>query len=206
MIVELTTDNLDEIMAVEIASFDAEMRATRDTYRRRFQLGHCILAYRSQQLLGLISFSYGRFDPANVATIPDTFAVWSEQRNDPNFDTVFLYNLGVLPISRGKHVARSLVTAALNKARMDGCVRALAEAPIPSYAGKGHINADPAIRDAIDAYEQLGRWPDKEVLFRDPHLSFYRRLYNCEIVAIKPHFLPADKASGGNRVMLYAPL
>lgn len=206
MIVELRASDLDAIMELEAASFDDSIQANREIYQTRFSLGHIMLAYRDDKLRGIISFSYGQFDPDNIGTIPDTFAEWSQQPVPKVYDTIFIYNLGVLPSERGRLVVKELVKAALERARADGCTAALAECPIPSYAGNEHVHCIQEIREALDAYCAGGVVPDEQLLFRDPHLSFYRKLYRCRVAAIKPRFLPSDRASGGYRAMLYAPL
>jgi len=209
MIIQLQLDDLDAIMELERLSFDAAIQANRHLYRKRFELRHTMLAARvagEQSLRGIISFSYGRFDPAHPAAIPDNFAAWSQQPVPPSYDSVFIYNLGVVPGERGRTCARQLVATALQRARQDGCARALAECPIPSYAGNGHVRAAPALRAALDAYADGGPTPPDSLLFRDPHLYFYRKLHNCHVAAIMPGFLPEDVASGGYRAMLWTTL
>lgn len=209
MIIQLQPQDLDAIMQLELLSFDAAIQASRNVYLKRFALCHTMLAARAaseQSLRGIISFSYGRFDPAHPAAIPDNFAAWSQQPVPPNYDSVFIYNLGVAPGERGRICARELVAAALQRARRDGCVRALAECPIPSYAGNRHVRQAPALRAALDAYAGGGAAPPDSLLFKDPHLRFYRKLYDCRVAAIMPGFLLEDVASGGYRAMLWAAL
>ncbi|WP_341703434.1 hypothetical protein [Ferrovibrio sp.] len=207
MIASLTEADLDEIMDFEAAAFAADMQASAATYRARFRLGHVMLGYRQQQALrGVISFSYGQFDPRDPATLPADFKTWSMQPVPPVFDTVFIYNLGLRPGTRGTGAIQALIVGALRRAVADGCRQVVGEGPIPSYAGAGHVRANPDIRSALDAYAAGGPEPDGELLFRDPHLALYRRISPCRIVRVMPGFLPSDTASGGFRAMLYRDL
>jgi hypothetical protein len=206
MIVTLTAADLDEIVDFETAAFAPAMRASAETYRRRFRLGHVMLGARDGDLLGVISFSYGAFDPADPSTLPTGFKAWSMQPVPSAFDTAFIYNLGLRPGTRGSGAVAALIRGCLHRALADGCRQALGEGPIPSYAGNGHIPPNPEIRAALDAYAAGGPVPNEELLFRDPHLALYRRLCPCRILRVMPGFLPADTASGGFRAMLFRDL
>lgn len=206
MIVVLTEADLDEIMDFEVAAFDIAMQASAETYRIRFRLGHVMLGYRQGQLHGVISFSYGRFDPRDPSTLPTNFRAWSMQTVPPRFDTAFIYNLGIRPGTRGTGAIQALIMSALRRAQTDGCHQVIGEGPIPSYAGNEHVRANPEIRAALDAYAAGGAVPEDDLLFRDPHLALYRRVSPCRVVRVMPDFLPSDTASGGFRAMLFRDL
>lgn len=203
MIAELTENDLDEIARFEERAFPEGLQAHPETVRERFRLGHLMLAERRSGLQGAIGFSYGRFDPADPSTIPASFRDWSRQTVPADYDTVFIYSLGLSPEIRGTETVATLVDAALARARADGCRKILAEGPVPSYAGTDRIRPNPAIRAALDAFAAGGPPPPEELLFRDPHLALYRSLCPCTIVRVMPDFLPADRASGGFRAMLF---
>lgn len=206
MIVALSEADLDEIMDFEAAVFASALQASAETYRTRFRLGHVMIGYRDERLRGVISFSYGKFNPRDPSTLPTVFKVWSMQPVPVGFDTAFIYNLGLRPGTRGTGAIQALIVAALRRAVQDGCHQVVGEGPIPSYAGAGHVHANPEIRAALDGYITGGPVPDDELLFRDPHLALYRRISPCRIVRVIPNFLPEDAASGGFRAMLFRDL
>lgn len=206
MITTLSEADLGTIMEFEAAAFNVAMQASAETYRARFRLGHIMLGYRTDRLQGVISFSYGRFDPGDPSTLPGNFKDWSMQSVPPSFDTAFIYNLGLRPDTRGTGAIQSLIIGALRRVVQDGCRQVVGEGPIPSYAGNGHVPCNPAIRAALDAHAAGGPAPEDELLFRDPHLALYRRICPCRIVRVMPGFLPADTASGGFRAMLFRDL
>lgn len=206
MIVMLSEADLDEMMEFEAEAFEPEIQASVETYRARFRLGHVMLGYRQDRLHGVISFSYGRFDPRDPSTLPTSFKAWSMQAVPAGFDTAFIYNLGLRPGTRGTGAIQTLILGALRRAQTDGCHQVVGEGPIPSYAGNSHVRANPEIRAALDAYGAGGAPPEEDVLFRDPHLALYRRISPCRIVRVMPGFLPSDAASGGYRAMLFRDL
>jgi len=206
MIVELFETDLAEIMDFEKVAFEAAIQANLETYRQRFRKGHVMLGLRKQGIQGVISFSYGIFDPNDPFTIPKDFGNWSTQSVPSNYNTAFIYNLGLSPTTRGTGAIQGLIFAALRRAIMDGCHQVLAEGPVPSYSGTRHVRANPDIRASLDAHAAGGAFPDEELLFRDPHLALYRRICHCKILRIMPDFLPSDVASGGFRVMLFRDL
>lgn len=203
MIVELFETDLETILDLETRAFPPGMRASAETYRKRFHLGHIVLGFLKEELQGVISFSYGCFDKANPGTIPSNFKDWSMQPVPRGYNTVFLYNLGLAPTVRGFGVVRALVHQAFRRAMEDGCSQAVAEGPIPTYAGKRNVRLNPLIRAQLDAYARGEGQPDQDLLFTDPHLALYRRLIHCDIIRICPDFLPEDDSSGGFRAMLY---
>lgn len=211
MITELFETDISEITSFETKAFPAGLQASAETYRKRFRLGHIMLGYRPSHdvdtaLQGVISFSYGCFTPDDPSTIPDNFKDWSSQPVPKNFDTVFIYNLGRLPQTRGIGAVRALTQHALDRAKRDGCRQAVAEGPIPSYAGNDHARPNPEIRHGLDAFARGGSPPPPDLLFKDPHLALYRQLCPCAIIRVLPNFLPADAASGGFRAMLFRDL
>lgn len=205
MICELLREDIDDIMDLEKRAFDPAIRAPIKTVLRRFSLGHISVGYRDTQniLQGAIGFSYGRFDPADTSTIPDTFAAWANQSVPENYNTVFIYSLGISPQARGMALIKTLVSSCMQRAARDGCTQALCDAPIPSYNGSSSIPLKKDVRDALDGYAKNGIWPLEERLFRDPHLALYRKLRPCRVARIAPGFLPEDAASGGFRVLLF---
>ena len=206
MIVELSASHIEEIMALEMAAFPPEMQASEATYRKRFALGHIALGYRRADLQGVISFSYGIFDPENPSTIPDNFHDWSTQKVPTDFNTVFIYNLGLLPSVRGTEALQSMIAGSLRRAAADGCRQVLAEGPIPSYAGNRHIQRNEDIGRSLESFVSGGPMPPEALLFKDPHLALYRRCSTCSIIRVMPNFLPTDSASGGFRAMLFRQL
>jgi hypothetical protein len=138
--------------------------------------------------------------------MPRTAKAFSMQPVPENYNTLFLYNLGIHPDVRGLRCFRMLFFGAMDRGKADGCVQGIAETPVPSYAGSEHVAANPAVRAAIDACVCGGPLPTIAQLRADPHLALYLRLSKAEPVAVYAGFLPADTASGGNRVMLYRTL
>ncbi len=206
MLVELFDRDIEEIMECEQSAFAAELQASRETYLKRFALGHIVLGYRPNRLTGIISFSYGVFDQRDPSTIPNRFYDWSMQAVPATFDTVFIYNLGVVSGFRGIGVVRALIDGAVSRAFADGCCQIVGEGPIPSYAGNEQVRPIPHIRRSLDAFATGGPAPLEDLLFKDPHLALYRRLCPCSIIRVIPGFLPTDAASGGFRAMLFRDL
>jgi hypothetical protein len=206
MIVELSEQDIPEIMTLEKEAFSIEMQASELMYKKRFDLGHILLGLRLNNLKGIISFSYGMFDPKKPETIPGDFYTWSTQRVPPQFNTAFIYNLGLSPELRGTQAVRELIIKALERAETDGCFQLLGEGPIPSYAGNTDTQCIPDIKTALDSFALGGEMPSQSLLFKDPHLALYRRVCPCSVIRIIPNFLPEDVASGGFRAMLFRDL
>lgn len=203
-IVELGPGDIDRIMALEARAFDPSIQADADVVRRRFTLGHRMLGVEEDgRLVGSIAFSLVRFDRHDMADFPPTFKTYSTQPVPPDPDTVCIYSLGVAPESRVLQVARLLVHTCFDEGFNNGLGQAIADGPLPSYAGNNQVRPRPEVRAMVDRYAATGQLPSQQEFLQDPILALYRRLTECNFIALLPDFIAEDEASGGWRVLLW---
>ena len=193
-------------MELERRAFDTYLQANVETYKQRLSQGHVMLgAAQNNRLVGIVSFSYGRFSRSDFASFPKTFREFSMQSPCKNHNTMFLYNLGIEPTCRGT-LSFLLLHSAFERAMADGCTNVVSEGMIPSYAGNTLFPRNPTVKSAIDRFASTGEFPSDDEFLLDPMLSFYRRLSGCEFIWLMPDFVPEDKASNGWRVILHSKL
>lgn len=206
-ITTLSPDDIGRIMDLERTAFEPSMQASEDTVLERFSRGHSMLGVVEHgRLVGAIAFSPIRFSPDDLSHFPKTFRAYSTQPPADDADTLCLYSLGVAPAGRTVATIRLLVNAALGKGRLEGLVKAVADGPLPSFAGNAQVAARPVVRQMLERYVETGEMPPQPEFLHDPVLALYHRLTNCRFLALLPDFLPEDRASGGWRVLLYREL
>jgi len=203
-IVELGPADIDRIMALERQAFDPSIQADAEVILYRFGLGHRMLgAEEDGRLVGTIGFSLIRFDRHDMTGFPPTFKAYSTQAVPPEPDTVCIYSLGVEPGSRVLQVAKLLVHSCFDEGFHGGLGQAIADGPLPSYAGNSQVKQRPEVRAMVDRYVATGQLPSHEEFLHDPVLALYRRLTECNFIALLPDFIADDEASGGWRVLLW---
>ena len=206
-LVTLGVEDIQRIMELETKAFEPAMQASEETVLERFSRGHSMIAVADRQrLVGAIAFSRIRFSPHDLSGFPTTFKAYSTQPTADDADTLCLYSLGVEPAGRVVATTRLLVHTALGVGRLDGMVKAVADGPLPSFAGNAQVERRPAVGQMLERYMETGEMPAQHDFLQDPVLALYHRLTNCQFLALFPNFLPEDTASGGWRVLLYREL
>jgi GNAT superfamily N-acetyltransferase len=209
--VELDADDVDDIVALERASWPARLCASADTIRERFRRGHRMLGViRERKLAAKIAFAYARFDPLDQDLFPATFHEFAMQPRMDGFNACFIYNLDVRPDRRAQGFAYVLIRRALQAAQQAGCVFGVADVRPSSYRGAQssaeQVESQPEVRAALDAYVRSGVVPPIEVLCKDRTFALYHRLTGAPVWSIRPDFIPDDHASGGFRIIIARPL
>jgi len=208
-IVELGLLDLARIMETEKASFIPAIQASKESIRKRFSLGHIMLgAEIAGRLVGKICFSYANFSPNDFAGFPKTFQEFSHQPRPERYNSVFVYNLDVIPEERGSKAASLLIRAMFERAKKDGCIYVVVDGRPSSYNGnvakEERVKQNPKLKAALDSYLAGGPFPTDEELMTDPTLAFYIRVAGGgKFLWIIPGFLPGDKPAGGIRVIGY---
>ena len=208
-LVELGPRDADEIVALEQRSFIPALQAKKETVLKRFGLGHHMLGLRdAEHLIGMISFSYGNFDPRAFAGFPKTLEELCLQVVPEQYNAAYVYNLEVEPSRRGGTHAKALIWAALRRAEQEGCTAAVANCRVPSYRGstefnQEHVPPSKELRRVIDAYLNGGRFPAQQEFLLDPLLALYHRITGCTFLRILPYFAPADDGADPLRVIAY---
>lgn len=211
-LVALGVDHIDEILALEQASFAPPLQATAELIRLRLGLGHTMFGMRAgRNLVGMIAFARARFSPNDFASFPKCFSEFSTVPPPASPNAIFIYNLEVLPESRGGRVARTLVHAAINSAVADRLAYAVADGRVTAYNGsepcsQERMRRKESLHGSLDRYLAGGPYPKREELLSDPTLALYHRLTGCNFHWIIPNFFPEDRAAGGIRVILYGAL
>ncbi len=208
----LCAKNIPAILELEDACWLPEIRASEETLRKRFELGHISMGiFVGNKLVGLTSFSYTRFSPDNLDGLPGTFSEFSSRPRCNDYNTAYVYNLNIHPDYRGKTLTRKLVWATVDRFRKDNCSYLLGAGRCPSYngsqgAGTEAIEPSHAFRRTIDSAMQSGKLPATGELIVDPVLRFYRRTLGCKFLRVTAEFLPGDTPSGNFGVIFYKAL
>ena len=209
-LITLTAADADRIVELERRSFIPCLQATTETVLKRFRLGHYMFGLEHEgRLVGMVSFCYGHFDPSERESFPKTVKELCLQVVPKEYNAVYIYNLEVEPEHRGRRNATLFIRAAMKKAKEDGCIQAVANARIPSYAGsrpedrQENISLQPALKAAIDRHLAGGPFPTTDELLLDPLLSLYHHVSGCEFIWIIPDMAPEDIATGGIRVIAW---
>ncbi|MFA7244259.1 MAG: hypothetical protein WC080_03180 [Patescibacteria group bacterium] len=204
MIVELSFEDLDEILEDENLSFPPYLRASRELIEQRLRLGHIMLGARLDgELVGKICFSYSRFYPSDPKAFSRNFGEFSTMPMETSHDCAFVYNLNVQDKYRNARTAVLLAQAMLGRIKSDGCILGIADGRPASYNGSPRegIRQRPAFKEAIDRHLAGGPFPTDRELCLDPLLAFYYRL-GGKFLWIAPDFIPEDAATGGLRVIM----
>jgi len=208
----LCAADIPVILELENACWLPEIRASGETLRTRFGLGHISMGiFTDNQLVGLTSFSYTRFNPDDPAGLPRTFGEFSSRPRHSNHNTAYVYNLNIHPDYRGESLTRKLIWAGIEQLREDNCVHLLGAGRCPSYngnpgAGIESVQASRTFRKTIDNSVVSGILPSTKELIVDPVLRFYRRTLGCKFLRVAPEFLPGDTPSGNFGVIFYKAL
>ncbi len=208
-IVTLGLKDIERIMHTERLSFIPAIQASEESVRLRLHLGHIMLgAEMAGKLIGKICFSYANFSPNDFEGFPKTFQEFSHQPRPERYNTVFVYNLDVIPNYRGGKAASLLIRAMFERAKKDGCTYVVVDGRPSSYNGsvakEEQIRQNPELKAALDSYLAGGPFPTDEILLTDPTLAFYIRVAGGgKFLWIIPGFLPEDKPAGGIRIIGY---
>lgn len=212
-LVALSADDAERIAALEEQAFAPGLRASADTMRARFALGHRMLGIEEDgELAAMVGYYYGDLAPGDWKSIASSERQLCLAPNQPAGKTLMVYNLEVIPHQRGASFPRRLLRAVLREAKSDGLVHAFGNARMPSYAGSGlagsheSIAPCPIFRSAVDRYLAGGAFPTRAEFDRDVVLRLYRKLTGCRFLAILPDYAPDDGASGGMRALVYRSL
>ena len=205
----MSAEDIPEILELENACWLPEIRASEETLRKRFEMGHISLGiFDHEKLVGIFTFSYSRFSLNIPDGLPATFKEFSSRPIDNNYNTAFAYNFNIHPGARGGALTRELLWAGLNRMREDGCQCLLAAVRCPSYNGSlgtgvEVIQPSPELKKTIDTSIQTGKLSATKHLIVDPLLRFYQRTLDCVFLKVMPDFLPDDAPSGGFGVIFY---
>ncbi|MEM7205365.1 MAG: hypothetical protein AAF628_34235 [Planctomycetota bacterium] len=207
--VELGPADAARIARLERRCFIPPLQASEEQIRQRLALGHTMLGIAAgADLVGMLAFRFGTFDPADFASFPKTFDELCLQPSRRG-NTIFLYNLEVEPTRRGTLCAKRLAYFAFKMAFLSRCTFGVANCRVAAYRG-----ADPRfsqertkpkarLRRAIDEHLAGGPLPAQEVFRDDPTLALYHRLTECRFQWVIPDFAPSDHATRGLRVIAY---
>jgi len=208
----LCIDDIPAILELENACWLPEIRASEETLRTRFAMGHISMGvFVDNYLVGLTSFSYTRFNPDEPSGLPETFKELSSRPRHCDHNAAYVYNLNIHPDYRGESLTRKLIWAGIEQLREDNCVYMLGAGRCPSYDGSlgadiETIQPSQAFRKAIDNSMRSGILPATKELIVDPVLRFYRRTLGCKFLRVVPDFLPGDTPSGNFGVIFYKTL
>lgn len=196
-------------METEEQSFIPSMRASEESVRQRLALDHIMLgAEQDGRLVGKICFSYSNFSPNDFEDFPKTFHEFSHQPRPDRYNSVFVYNLDVIPDQRGGKASSLLIRTMFERAKKDGCAYVVIDGRPSSYNGSDakeeQVRQNPKLKAALDDYLAGGPFPTDEELMTDPTLAFYmRKTTGGKFLWIIPNFLPEDEPAGGIRVIMY---
>jgi hypothetical protein len=207
----LSNKDTDAILMLEESCFAPCLRASRETLRSRFDLGHIMLGlYVDEGLVGVASFAYKWFD-SKEETKQFAQKQWRPfyQMDMPDtYNTVLIYNVELLPSKRGIQHIYTLLNAMMKRAADDGCDYLIGVSRIPSYNGDpfNNITMKPELKTAIDGYIAGGPMPSNDTFLQDPLILLYKQIGNCEVLTLATDYLPEDNPSGGVRAIVYTKL
>ena len=208
----LCVDDIPAILELENACWLPEIRASEETLRSRFSMGHISIGvFVGGHLVGLTSFSYTRFNPDDPDGLPASFREFSSRPRHNDHNAAFVYNLNIHPDYRGELLTRKLIWTGIEQLREDNCIYMLGAGRCPSYNGSlgadiETIQPSREFRKSIDNAIRSGTLPATRELIADPVLRFYRRTLGCKFLKVAPDFLPGDLPSGNFGVIFYKTL
>ena len=211
-IVDLGLKDIKRIMQTERLSFIPAIQASEESVRLRLRLGHIMLgAEMAGRLVGKICFSYANFSPNDFEGFPKTFQEFSHQPRPERHNSVFVYNLDVIPSYRGDKASSLLLRTMFERVKKDGCAYLICDGRPSSYNGSDakeeQVRQNPDFKAAIDRFLAGGPFPTDKELMKDPTLALYIRVAGgAKFLWVIPDFLPEDKPAGGIRVIMYKEL
>ncbi len=211
-VVQLGIADIPAILELEVACWSPAIRANQETLINRFELGHISLGlFDCDKLVGTTSFSYWLCGDPALSRLPKTFKEFSSHPQQEQHDSAYVYNFNMHPDYRGTAMTRQLIFTGISRLIEDGCSHMFGAVRCPSYNGSQettfeYIEPSPRFRQTIDHHLANGSTPSAKELIADPLLRFYHRVLGCEFLAVVPHFLAGDDASGGLGVIFYKKL
>lgn len=207
----LSSKDIDDILILEEACYTPCLRASRETLRSRFALGHIMLGlYVENSLVGVASFAYKWFDSKEETKrfAQEQWRPFYQMQMPDTFNTVLIYNVELLPSKRGVQQIYTLLNAMMKRAADDGCKFLIGISRIPSYNGDpyNHVAVKTELKGAIDDYLSGGPIPSDKILLQDPLILLYKHIGNCEVLTLTTNYLPEDVPSGGVRAIVYTKL
>lgn len=206
----LGESDIARIVKLEERSFIPPLQATAEILVERFALGHQMIGVeRVGELVGLLSYAFGNFDPNDFAGFPKTRRQICMLPPINPANAAFTYNLVFHPQHRGRFLYMALSRAASADIKQRRCKWVVGNLRAPSYAGSDpandqeSINARPNFRQVIDRCLAGGSFPTQEEFRLDPLLAFYQRVTGCHFLWLLPNLAPEDTATGGHRVIAY---
>ena len=209
-IVLLNKADIDLICSLEKQTWIPELQASRETFLNRLNRNHQMLTIKLNGIYqGLICWRYSDFSIADPDTcFPTNFTDFS-LRKDPEeklFQSAFIYNVGVIPSSRGQGVGGLLLQSAFQKIMQSGIRQVFVDSRLPSYNGshqKGFENvpSNPDFKIAVDRSFSQQRFPEIREFSLDPRIRFYLR-YGFRPWRILNNFI-VDESSGNLRVICF---
>jgi glyoxylase-like metal-dependent hydrolase (beta-lactamase superfamily II) len=202
--------HIDEICALEKATWIPELQASKSTILKRLRLGHLILAIKRQdELLGMASWRYSNFSIEHpLKNFPHDFAEFSTHisASREEAQSAFIYNVGVKTTSREKGIGSLLLQEAFVRMRADGIAHVFVDSRLPSYNGSQKnddedVQQIPEFKSAIDRYYSRGKFPLESEFSLDPTVRFYMG-NGFRPWAILKDFIK-DKSSGNMRIICY---
>lgn len=209
-VIILGKDDIQVIHDLEKSCFLPALQASPDIIEQRFSLGHTMLGIKeNDELIAMIGYYYGKFNPDDLSSFPENENALCLQPHGDEYNAIFIYNLEVLPNSRGRLQVKKLLQYALNQASRDDCIYGIGNARIPSYGGSDarfsqeSVKQNIPLKNAIDHYLAGGEFPTDAELIQDPILALYYRITKCEFLWILPNYAAGEKATDGIRVIVY---
>lgn len=217
MILELSLNDIDEILNVERKAFIPALQATEESIRTRLTKGHIYLGVKDQEkLVGTMGLRFANFTPdfTDFLNKNPTFYEYANKENDVNANAIFIYNLGIIPEYRNCSNAKKLIRSVFELAKQKGMKFLVGDSRIPSYNGSSenkpyeNIEKNPLVHDAIESYFRTGILPPREIIRKDPVAGFYLTIFpKSKVLGItNPNFCGGDNPSGGCNSIGYTPV
>lgn len=210
---QLSSEYLDDIAALEASAWPTPLRASSALIEQRLRWNHVMLgAFRKNHLVGITSWRYDHFDPANP--MPENFDAFANRPNGPSYNAAFVYNFAITPALRntkpGGALALSLISEGIKILIENRCIYLVGASRCPSYAGDNEspnrCHHAPQLQSAIEGYRTESILDRTLPWQQDPVLSFYKQALDCTFQQTLPGFMPEDRASGGYAIGFYKKL
>ncbi len=216
-IVQLSLQDLDEIMQVEARAFIPLIQASREKVQERLQKEHIYLGVQvNTQLAGTFALRPAHFVPDIQKFLEryPTFREYAELSDSEEENALFGYSLGILKQHRNFFNAKSLLESAINLAKHLGKQFIVGDSRIPGYNGSCEFpdfekfDKNPELHEAIDRYFATEQLPSRDLLMQDPVLGTYLRINpKGKILGITPpRFWQPDNPCNGQMVIIYLDL